>query len=84
MLVLSRRAGESIQIGDDITITIVKSGANVRIGIDAPKHVTILRSELTDAPTHMADRQPDQLPSLAVLLRDIVGVGACVPSVDVQ
>jgi carbon storage regulator CsrA len=40
MLVLSRGEGESIQIGDDITVTIV------RIGIDAPKGMDILRTEL--------------------------------------
>lgn len=49
MLILSRRSGESITIGDDIRITITRIiGNQVRIGIDAPKHVKILRDELTD------------------------------------
>mgnify|MGYP002631759611 FL=1 len=46
MLVLSRGEGESIQIGDDITVTIVRTGGTVRIGIDAPKGMDILRTEL--------------------------------------
>ena len=47
MLVLSRRIGESIHIGDQIEIVVTKVSANqVRIGIVAPKEVPILRSEL--------------------------------------
>ena len=47
MLVLTRRAEEKIKIGDHIVITILGiEGANVRIGIDAPKEVTILRMEV--------------------------------------
>jgi carbon storage regulator len=83
MLVLSRRAGESIQIGDDITITIIKAGNNVRIGIDAPKDVTVLRKELTDAHSHLVSQQSDQSPMLAVLLRDCFGVDLGGDSVDV-
>ena len=48
MLVLSRKAGESIRIGDDITIHIVKTGDRVRIGIDAPRSVNVVRTELVD------------------------------------
>lgn len=47
MLVLSRKPDESIFIGDDIVITIVATkGCQVRIGIDAPKNVPILREEI--------------------------------------
>ena len=47
MLVLSRKVNERIQIGDDITITVVRlSTGSVRIGIEAPSHLTILRDEL--------------------------------------
>jgi len=47
MLVLTRRAEEKIKIGDHIVISILGiEGANVRIGIDAPKEVTILRMEV--------------------------------------
>ena len=47
MLVLSRREGEKIIIGDSIVITVVRGGADkVRIGIEAPENVLILRGEL--------------------------------------
>ena len=47
MLVLSRRVGESIRVGDDVTITVTSiDGNRVRIGIEAPKHIDIVRSEL--------------------------------------
>jgi carbon storage regulator len=47
MLVLSRRIGESITIGDDITVTILEIRKNqVRIGITAPKSVVIYREEI--------------------------------------
>lgn len=47
MLVLSRRVGESVVIGDDVTVTILEVRSDViRIGIDAPRSVAINRSEL--------------------------------------
>ena len=49
MLVLSRKNGERIRIGDDITLTIVRiSQGSVRVAIDAPRDVLIVREELTD------------------------------------
>jgi carbon storage regulator len=47
MLVLSRKISERIRIGDSIVLTVVKvSGGNVRLGIEAPPEVQILRDEL--------------------------------------
>ncbi|MCH4874603.1 MULTISPECIES: carbon storage regulator CsrA [Pseudomonas] len=47
MLILTRKVGESINIGDDITITILGvSGQQVRIGINAPKDVAVHREEI--------------------------------------
>jgi carbon storage regulator len=47
MLVLTRREGESIHIGDEITLTILETkGQQVRIGVAAPKDVLILREEV--------------------------------------
>ncbi|WP_423408245.1 carbon storage regulator CsrA [Heyndrickxia sp. MSNUG] len=47
MLVLTRKNGETIKIGDDIEITIVSSkNDQVKIGIKAPKNIEILRKEL--------------------------------------
>ena len=49
MLVLSRKQGESIRINDNITINIVSVGpGRVKIAIDAPQDVTILRGEIVD------------------------------------
>lgn len=49
MLVLSRKPGERIHIGDDIVVTIVRIGPNnVRVGIEAPKTLNIVREELCD------------------------------------
>jgi carbon storage regulator len=47
MLVLSRKAGESILIGDDVTIDIVSvDGDRVCVGINAPKSIRVYRKEL--------------------------------------
>jgi len=50
MLVLTRKSGEQILIGDDIVITVLDSrGDGVRIGIDAPRGVKIQRNEVVRA-----------------------------------
>jgi carbon storage regulator len=47
MLVLSRRVGESIVIGDDVTVTILEVRSDViRVGIEAPRSVAVHRAEL--------------------------------------
>jgi carbon storage regulator len=47
MLILSRRAGESLTIGDDIVVTIVSiNGNQIRLGIAAPREVRVLREEI--------------------------------------
>ena len=49
MLVISRRPGESFLVGDNLTITILEvSGDRVKVGIDAPKSVRIIRSEVLE------------------------------------
>ena len=50
MLLLSRRTGETIQIGDDISVTVLSvKGNQLRIGITAPDDVKIIREELLQA-----------------------------------
>lgn len=47
MLVLSRKTSERILIGDEIAITVVRIGPNsVRIGVEAPRNMSVVRSEL--------------------------------------
>lgn len=56
MLVLSRKQGEQIQIGDGISITINRlSGNRVSLAIEAPKDVKIVRGELEDCPPRTAN-----------------------------
>lgn len=51
MLVLSRKETETIKIGDEIEITLVRvSGDRVRVGIQAPNDMVILRGELEKKP----------------------------------
>jgi carbon storage regulator len=51
MLVLSRKAGQTIVIGNRITVTVLEmDGKRVRVGIDAPDQVRVLRAELACRP----------------------------------
>jgi carbon storage regulator len=51
MLILTRRIGESIHIGNGVTVTVTAvNGAQVRIGIEAPPDVPIVREELLARP----------------------------------
>jgi carbon storage regulator len=47
MLILTRRVGEAVKVGDDVTVTVVAvKGNQIRIGIHAPKDVTVHRAEI--------------------------------------
>lgn len=49
MLVISRKVGESLIIGDGVTIKILSLGSDkISVGIDAPRHVPIVRAELLE------------------------------------
>lgn len=49
MLVLTRKSGESIVIGEDVVLTVLEvRGGQVRLGIEAPREVTIHRGEVHD------------------------------------
>ena len=62
MLVLSRKVGERILIGDKIRVTVVRiTGGGVRIGVEAPSDMTVIRQELKD----QFDRRVEDAESLA-------------------
>jgi carbon storage regulator len=62
MLVLSRRLGETLIIGDDIKITVLGiSGNQVRLGIAAPKNVSVHREEVY---RRIQDEQDSEEPSI--------------------
>jgi carbon storage regulator len=49
MLILTRRVGETVMIGDSVTVTIIGvKGTQIRIGINAPKNITVHREEIYD------------------------------------
>jgi len=65
MLVLSRKVGQRIQIGRNVTLTVVSlRGGRVRVGIDAPDEVRVLRGELG---TEWLEEASDALPEPALV-----------------
>lgn len=49
MLIMTRRNGESIEIGDDVTVTVLSiRGNQVRIGVNAPRDVAVHREEIAE------------------------------------
>jgi carbon storage regulator len=59
MLILTRRIGETLFLGDDITVTVVGiNGNQVRIGIEAPLDVQVMRSELLKESESVPDDTP--------------------------
>lgn len=63
MLVLSRKVGERILIGDQVSVTVVRVGPNlVRLGIEAPRDMLVVREELTER--EEAALQDEGLPTI--------------------
>jgi carbon storage regulator len=53
MLILTRRVGETVMVGNDVAVTIVGvKGNQIRIGIDAPKNVAVHRKEIYERIRH--------------------------------
>jgi len=60
MLILTRRTGESVRIGDDIEITVMAvNGTQVRIGIKAPRDIAVDREEIAERKRR--DRENDSV-----------------------
>ena len=50
MLILTRRVGEKVMIGDDVSVTVLRvKGNQVRLGVEAPKSVSVQREEIFNA-----------------------------------
>lgn len=78
MLVVSRRAGESIVIGDNVTVSVLEvRGDVVRIGIDAPRSVAVHRQELlaqlAQSNQEAASPSDNAVDSLLTAMRDRTG-----------
>lgn len=62
MLILTRRAGETLVIGDDVSVSVLSiNGNQVRIGINAPKHVAVHREEIYRRISDQAHADVDQI-----------------------
>jgi len=74
MLVLTRRSGESVMIGDDVVITVLETrGDVIRIGIQAPRDVQVHREEvyreIREANREAASPNEDRVRALTEMLR---------------
>ncbi|HET6483155.1 MAG TPA: carbon storage regulator CsrA [Actinoplanes sp.] len=74
MLVLTRRSGESVMIGDDVVITVLEArGDVIRLGIQAPRDVQVHREEvyreLQSANREAASPTQDEVQAVSILLR---------------
>ena len=72
MLILQRKAGESLLIGEDITVRVVSvDGTRVRLAISAPEDVSILRTELVTATAANRDSAMEEIAPAELL--DLLG-----------
>ena len=61
MLILTRRAGESLRIGDDVEVTVMAvNGSQVRIGIKAPRNVAVDRLEIAERKQREREATPEK------------------------
>jgi carbon storage regulator len=64
MLVLTRKRAETIQIGEHIFVKVIRTGrSSVKIGIEAPANVRVIRGELLDVPEAAGEKEYNWSPS---------------------
>lgn len=79
MLVLTRKIGEKLLIGEDIVVTVLDvRGDNIRLGIDAPRGVTIQRSEVIEAVSNANLAAAQAAPGAEEELKNLLGRVAAV------
>ena len=72
MLILQRRIGQAIKIGDSIEVVVLEvSGEHVRLGIEAPREIRVLRHELLEALT--AENRAASTPTNEAALGPLLG-----------
>ena len=77
MLILTRRVGEAVMIGNEVTVTVLGvKGNQIRIGINAPKHVAVHREEIFDRIQREQDPEftPADAPAALHASRDFLPV----------
>jgi carbon storage regulator len=73
VLILTRRVGESVVIGDDIVVTVVEvRGDSVRIGINAPRSVDVHREEVYRELRNVNEQAASPDPDAVEALRDLI------------
>jgi carbon storage regulator len=71
MLILTRRVGETVMIGNEVTVTVLGvKGNQVRIGVNAPKDVAVHREEIYDRIKREEDGEPTTHPSGSKIVDD--------------
>ena len=63
MLILTRRVGESLRIGDEVSVTVLGiKGSQVRIGVNAPKSISVHREEVYDRINEEKSKNSEDIP----------------------
>jgi carbon storage regulator len=71
MLILTRRVGETVMIGNEVTVTVLGvKGNQVRIGVNAPKDVAVHREEIYERIKREEDHDSPSGPSVAKIVDD--------------
>ena len=71
MLILTRRVGETVMIGNEVTVTVLGvKGNQVRIGVNAPKDVAVHREEIYERIKREEDGEPGTLHSATKVVDD--------------
>jgi len=75
MLILSRRIGENVRIGEDVTVTVLEvKGNQVRIGVNAPKSIAVHREEIFQRIAHKTTLAAESPPEATTPIRPTIKI----------